>query len=181
MNADMNAPLYGVMAEFRTAHALLAAARQARTAGWRGVEAYAPYPVEGLAEAVGSPRDRVPLYALLGGLVGGIGGYLLQWYAAAVDYPLNVGGRPLHSWPSFIPATFELTVLGAAFAAVFGMLIANGLPRLRHPVFDAPDFEQATRHRFFLCLRAGDDGFDAQRARQFLAELAPLAVNEVVP
>jgi hypothetical protein len=175
----MSGKIYGLMAEFRTGDALLDAARRARAEGYRQVEAYAPYPVEGMAEAVGFTRNRVPLMALLGGIVGGAGGYFLQWYSAVIDYPINVGGRPLHSWPSFIPATFEMSVLGAALAVVFGMLLANGLPRLHHPVFDAPDFEQATRNRFFLCLPASDPHFDVERGKAFLSSLQPLSVSEV--
>ncbi|QDZ30523.1 DUF3341 domain-containing protein [Noviherbaspirillum sp. UKPF54] len=167
------------MAEFRTGEALLEAVRRAREDGYREMEAYAPYPIEGIAEAVGFTRDRVPLMTLLGGFAGGLGGYFLQWYSAVIDFPINVGGRPLHSWPSFIVPTFELTILGAALAAVFGMLAANGLPRLRHPVFDAPDFGQATRNRFFLCLPARDPRFDATRSRAFLQGLDPLSVAEV--
>jgi hypothetical protein len=175
----MSADIYGLIAEFRTSDALLEAARSARDSGYREVEAYAPYAVEGIAEAVGAKPSRVPLMTLLGGVAGGIGGYFLQWYSAVIDYPVNIGGRPLHSWPSFIPATFELTILGAALAAVFGMLAANGLPRLRHPIFDAPDFEQATRNRFFLCLPARDPHFDRERSRAFLDGLQPLSVAEV--
>ncbi|RZI44017.1 DUF3341 domain-containing protein [Herbaspirillum sp. HC18] len=175
----MSDNLYGLIAEFRTGDALLEAARRARDDGYREVEAYAPYPVEGIAEAVGFRRTRVPFITLAGGVAGGLGGYFLQWYAAVIDYPINVGGRPLHSWPSFIPATFELTILGAAVAAVFGMLIANGLPQLRHPIFNAPDFEQATRNRFFLCLPAHDARFDLRRSKDFLQTLQPLSVAEV--
>jgi hypothetical protein len=171
--------IYGLIAEFRTGDALLEAARRARDDGYRELEAYAPYPVEGIAEAVGFRRNRVPLMTFIGGVAGGLGGYFLQWYSAVIDYPINVGGRPLHSWPSFIPATFELTILGAALAAVFGMLAANGLPRLRHPVFNAPDFEQATRNRFFLCLPAHDPHFDDKRSRAFLQGLKPMSVAEV--
>lgn len=175
----MSDRIYGLMAEFRTGDALLEATRCARDDGYRELEAYAPYPIEGIAEAVGFKRNRVPLMTLLGGFAGGIGGYLLQWYSAVVDYPINVGGRPLHSWPSFIVPTFELTILGAALAAVFGMLAANGLPRLYHPVFNAPDFEQVTRNRFFLCLPARDPHFDAKRSKAFLQGLQPLSVAEV--
>ena len=135
--------------------------------------------MEGLAEATGLRRNRVPLATLAGGIVGGLGGYFLQWYSAALDYPLNIGGRPLHSWPSFIPATFELTVLGAALAAVFGMLLLNGLPRLYHPLFNVPEFELASRNRFFLCLRATDPRFERAAAERFLRELQPLKVSEV--
>ncbi|HEY6863917.1 MAG TPA: DUF3341 domain-containing protein [Burkholderiales bacterium] len=175
----MSAPLWGLMAELADADALLAAAQRAGAAGWRRAEAYSPFPVEGVAEALGFARNRVPLLALLGGVAGGVGGYFMQWYSAVVSYPLNIGGRPLHSWPSFIPATFELTVLGAALAAVFGMLALNGLPRLRHPVFDVPEFDTATRNRFFLCLRADDPKFDDDAARRFLEALRPLAILEV--
>ncbi|WP_198358686.1 DUF3341 domain-containing protein [Noviherbaspirillum autotrophicum] len=170
---------YGLIAEFSTGDALLEAARRARAEGYRELEAYAPYAVEGIAEAVGFRRNRVPLMTLLGGVAGGAGGYFLQWYSAVIDFPINVGGRPLHSWPSFIVPTFELTILGAALAAVFGMLAANGLPRLRHPVFNAPDFGQATRNRFFLCLPAHDPHFDAGRSKAFLQGLEPLSVSEV--
>jgi len=175
----MKSQLYGVMAEFTSAEALLAAARKARDAGYGHIEAYSPFPIDGLAEATGFRRNWVPPIVLGGGLIGGLGGYFMQWYSAVVSYPINVGGRPLHSWPSFIPATFELTVLGAALAAVFGMLALNGLPRLRHPVFDVPGFDTATRNRFFLCLRADDPKFDEDAARRFLEALRPLAILEV--
>ena len=175
----MSGKIYGLMAEFRTGDALLEAAKRARDDGYCELEAYAPYVVEGIAEAAGVKRSRVPLMALVGGIVGGLGGYFLQWYSAVIDYPINVGGRPLHSWPSFIPAVFELTILGAALAAVFGMLIANGLPRLHHPIFNAPDFEQVTRNRFFLCLPARDPHYDEKRSRAFLQGLQPMSIAEV--
>ena len=169
---------YGVLAEYRTGAALLDAARHARAAGFAELEAYSPYPVEGLANAIGMAADRMPMLALLGGLTGGIGGFLLQWYAAVIDYPVNVGGRPAGSWQMFVPVTFSLTILGAALATVFGMLVANRLPRLRHPLFDAADFEQASRHRFFLCVRASND--DADAARRMLASTNALQVTEVL-
>ena len=175
----MTDDIYGVLAEFRASEALLDAAKRAREEGFRYVEAYAPYAVEGMAEAVGFTSSKVPLITLIGGIVGAVGGYFLQWYSAVIDYPINVGGRPLHSWPSFIPPTFELTILGAAFAALFGMLVANGLPRLNHPIFNAPDFEQATRNRFFLCLTARDPNFDIDRSKRFLQNLQPMSVVEV--
>lgn len=175
----MSDKMYGLIAEFRTGDALLEAAKRARDEGYRELEAYAPYPVEGIAEAVGFQSKRVPLITLIGGILGGAGGYFLQWYSAVIDYPINVGGRPLHSWPSFIPATFELTILGAALAAVCGMLAANGLPRLHHPIFNAPDFEQATRNRFFLCLPAHDPHYDEKRSKAFLQGLQPMSIAEV--
>jgi len=172
-----SAPLYGLLAEFATADDLLAAVRRARQAGF-SVEAYTPFAVDGMPEAIGFPRNRVPLVTLIGGIAGGCGGYFLQWYSAVVDYPLNIGGRPLHSWPSFMPVTFEMTILGAAFAAVFGMLIMNGLPRLRHPLFDAPDFDLASRNRFFLCLCARGT-FDRDKADALLRELPAIRQCEV--
>jgi ActD protein len=175
----MSERLYGILAEFATAEALLQAARRARAAGWESLEAYSPFTIEGLAEAVGAPRHRVALTTLIGGIVGGLGGYFMQWYAAVISYPINVGGRPLHSWPSFIPVTFEMTVLGAALAAVFGMFMANGLPRLHHPLFAMPEFDLATRNRFFLCICARNPGFDAERAQAFLRKLDPLKLSEV--
>ena len=173
------APVYGLIAEFADERALVDAARRARAEGYRNIDAYAPFSVEGLSDALGFRKDRVALITLLGGIVGGVGVYFLQWYTAVIDYPINAGGRPLHSWPAFIPATFEMTVLGAALAAFFGMLILNGLPRLNHPIFDAPDFDLASRNRFFLCIEAADPRFDAEQTRRFLDELDPMNVGEV--
>lgn len=172
-------PLYGVMAEFRTPEALLAAVRRAREAGYQRVEAYSPFPVEGLAEATGMKRNWVSAIVLAGGLAGGIGGYFMQWYSAVISYPINSGGKPPHSWPEFIPVTFELTVLTAAIVGVLGMLFLNGLPRLTHPVFNLREFDLASRNRFFLCLRSGEPKFSPQTARQFLDRLEPMAIWEV--
>ena len=171
--------LYGLMAELESADTLLEAASDARAAGFARIEAYSPFPVEGLADALGFERSRVPLATLLGGIAGGVGGFFLQWYTAVIDYPINSGGRPLNSWPEFIPVTFEMTVLGAALAAVCVMLLANGLPRLRHPVFNVDEFELATRNRFFLCLLCDAPRFDERAARAFLGRLQPLRVIEV--
>lgn len=175
----MSAPLYGLLAEFGTPGALLAAGRAARAHGYARFEAYAPFAVEGLDELVGLERNHVPLLTLLGGIAGGAGTYFLQWYSAVIDYPINVGGRPLHSWPSFLPATFEITILGAALAAVFGMLVLNGLPRLHHPLFEIEEFELATRNRFFLCLPARDPAFDLARSTELLRAMDPLLLREV--
>jgi hypothetical protein len=172
---------WALMAEFGTADQLLAAARRVREAGYRHAEAYSPFPVEGLAQALGFERSRVPLFTFLGGLAGGAGGYFMQWYSAVIDYPVNIAGRPLHSWPMFVPVTFELAVLGAAFAAVLSMLAGSGLPRLRHPVFAAPDFDLATRNRFFLFLRSDETAFDAEQAAKLLDSLQPLRRVEVRP
>jgi hypothetical protein len=175
----MSETLYGLMAEFATPENLKAAAEQARAAGYRRVEAYAPFPVEGLAEATGMKRNWVPPIVLAGGLAGGLGGYFMQWYSAVVSYPINSGGKPPHSWPEFIPVTFELTVLCAALAGVLGMLLLNGLPRLYHPVFNVREFDLASRNRFFLCLRSGEPKFAAGSARDFLRGLQPIGIWDV--
>ncbi|NTV11199.1 MAG: DUF3341 domain-containing protein [Zoogloea sp.] len=173
--------LYGMLAEFTTADALLAAVSHGRERGWL-VEAYTPFPVEGLDEAVGFhplQRRAIPVITFLGGLAGGLGGYFLQWYSAVVDYPINSGGRPLHSWPAFMPATFALTILGAALAAVLAMLLANGLPRLRHPLFELREFDLASRNRFFLCLRRETGLLEVEAARAFLLDQGAMKVQEV--
>jgi len=172
------ARLYALLAEFAEPEPLVDAVRQCRGT-YREVEAYTPYSVDGLAEALGLTHNRVPLIGLIGGLAGGLGVYFLQWYTAVIDYPINAGGRPLHSWPAFIPATFELTVLGAALAIFFGLWALNGLPRLNHPMFNAPDFDLASRNRFFVAVRATDPRFDVQATRDFLQGLRPLRVIDV--
>ncbi len=175
----MSAPLHGIMAEFEKPGQLLHAARAAYGAGYRKMDAYSPYAVEGVAEAIGFHRTRVPLIVLLGGICGALTAYGMQWYSAVLDYRLNVGGRPPHSWPAFVPITFELTVLFAAIAGVIGMLALNGLPKPYHPVFNAPEFKLASQTRFFLCIEAGDPQFDAEKVRAFLETLAPEKVMEV--
>ena len=158
---------------------LVRAARTARAAGFRHLDAYTPFPVEELSHALGVRPSRLPLVVLLGGLAGGLAGYLLQWWTAVVAYPINVGGRPLHSWPAFIVPTFETTVLGAAIAAVLGMLALNGLPMPYHPVFNVPRFALSSRDRFFLCIEATDPLFDREGTRRFLERLVPRQVSEV--
>jgi len=170
---------YGMIAEFTGPEPLVEATTRAFAAGYRRLDAYTPFPVHGLAEAMGRRGIRIPLIVLAGGILGGLGGFLLQAYAAAYDYPLNIGGRPFFSWPSFIPITFELTILGAVFAAVFGMLALNGLPQPHHPIFNAPNFELATRSHFFLCIEAADPGYDNAGTRKFLESLGPKSVSEV--
>ncbi len=170
---------WALMAEYETAEALVLAAQAAYDKGYRHAEAYAPYAVEGLAEALGHRRSRIPAITFAGGLVGGLGGYFMQWYAAVVSYPEEIGARPLHSWPMFVPITFEMTVLFAAFTAFFAVLIGNRLPRLAHPIFDAPDFDLATRNRFFLCLLRDDPAFDEASAVALLDATRPLRRAEV--
>ncbi len=173
--------LYGVLAEFTTPDELLAATRRAYEAGYRRMDAYTPFPIEGLAAALGFQRTRLPLIVLLGGIVGGLGGYLMQYWIAAIDYPLNIGGRPFNSWPAFIPVTFELTILVAALAAVLGLLVLNGLPMPYHPLFNVPRFELATRNGFFLCIEARDPQFDRDATRRFLASVKAREVYDVEP
>lgn len=172
-------PIYGLLAEFDEVDALVSAAKAARQAGYRRLDAYTPLPVEALNEAIGIKPTRLPLIVLIGGLIGGFGGYLMQYYAHVISYPLNIGGRPLNSWPLFIPITFELTILGASVAGVLGMLALNGLPMPYHPLFHVPRFAQASRNRFFLCIEARDARFDREKTAAFLASLMPREVTEV--
>src|SRR5947209_15624383 len=174
-------PIYGLAAEFDNPVTLLAAANSAREAGYQKMSAYSPFPVEGLDEALGPKREHLPMIVLIGGILGGITGFLLQYLTAAVTYPLNIGGRPLNSWPAFIPVTFECTILGAALSAVFGMLALNGLPMPYHPVFNVDRFALASRSRFFLCIEARDRKFDVDGTRQFLESLGPREVSAVEP
>jgi Protein of unknown function (DUF3341) len=174
-------PIYGLMAEFDSPEALLEAGRRAFAEGFRRMDAYSPFPVDGLAEAIGFHRTRVPLIVLIGGIIGCLGGFYLQYWVAVIDYPINIGGRPLNSWPSFIPVTFELTILLAALAAFFGVLALNRLPMPYHPVFNVERFELASRNRFFLCIEAADTNFDLERTRRFLDEIGSLGTYEVEP
>ena len=172
-------PPYGLVAEFDSASGLVSAAEKARDEGFRRMDAYSPFPVEGLMEALGHRAAVLPWLVLAGGILGGVGGYLLQYITSVHSYPLNVAGRPLHSWPAFIPVTFECTILGASLAAVLGMLALNGLPMPYHPLFHVERFALASRDRFFLCIRAVDAKYDAQGTRRFLEGLGAREVTEV--
>ncbi len=172
-------PIYGMMAEFDTPAALIEAAKRTYQAGYKKIDAYTPFPIEGLAEEIGFHRDEVPLVVLIGGLVGGLTGYLMQYWMSAVAYPLNIGGKPYHSWPAFIVITFEMTILFAGISAVFGMLALNGLPMPYHPVFNVPRFTRASRDRFFLVVFSSDVNYDPAATRQFLESLDPRSVSEV--
>jgi hypothetical protein len=173
------APLHGVIAEFESPAALIEAARQARAAGYRKLDAYTPYPIEELAHALALPRTKLPVLVFAGGALGCATGLAMQWFATAVHYPVNVAGRPLASWPSYVPITFELTVLFAAIAAVLGMLALNGLPMPYHPVFNVPGFALASRDRFFLSVEAVDPLFDVEKTKAFLSSLGAREVSEV--
>lgn len=165
--------IYGLMAEFLTPEEIVAAARRARQAGYRALDAYTPYPVEGLSAELGVRRTRLPFIVLVSGLVGAAVGFFMQYYSIGVDYPLNVGGRPYNSWPAYMPITFEVMVLVAALSAVFGMLFLNGLPEPYHPVFHVERFVRASQDRFFLCIEATDPRFDRVETEAFLASLGP--------
>jgi hypothetical protein len=167
------------MAEFENPSDAVAAARHVYEAGYRKIDAFSPYPVEELSEAIGVHSTRMPLIVLIGGLLGGSLGYLMQYYLLVISYPLNVGGKPPHSWPAFIPITFEMTVLGAALFAVFGMMALNGLPEPYHPVFNAPNFALASRDRFFVLVESTDPKFDRERTAEFLRSLGPREVTDV--
>jgi hypothetical protein len=179
MQRAAKSSLYGIMAEFDDPNALVAATHRAYLEGYRRMDAYSPFPIEELHEALGSRHTRLPLIVLIGGLVGCIGGYALQYWVSAAAYPLNIGGKPLHSWPAFIPVTFECTILVAALSAVFGMLALNGLPMPYHPVFNVSRFALASRNRFFLCIEATDTKFGLEETRKFLETLGPREVTTV--
>ncbi len=173
------AELFGLMAEFEDHEKLIQAVKQAFGEGYRSMDAYSPFPIDGLAEEMGHEYTAVPLFTLVGGIIGGLGGYFMEWYSMSRLYPLNVGGRPLHSWPNFIPVTFELTVLIASLSAFLSVFVLNRLPQLNHPVFNVPEFERASIDRFFLCIEADDPKFNIESTRKFLEELKPVKVTEV--
>ena len=169
------------MAEFDNPTALVEAANKARLAGYRSMDAYSPIPLHELDEALGLKRTRLPRLVLIGGILGGLGGFGLEAWASAIEYPMNIGGRPYLSWPQFIPVTFETTVLGAALTCFVGMWALNRLPMPYHPVFNVPAFARASTDRFFLCIEATDKQFDLADTRRFLEGLHPLGVSEVAP
>jgi len=172
-------PIYGMMAEFDSAKDLVVAARRTHGAGYKKIDAYSPFPVEDLADAIGFHKNGVPLVTLIGAIIGGLTGYLLQYWVAVVNYPVNIGGRPYHSWPAFIIITFELTVLFGGISAVFGMLALNGLPMPYHPVFNVERFAMASKDRFFLIIFSSDPKYNPAGTRQFLEGLTPRSVSEV--
>jgi hypothetical protein len=170
--------IYGLAAEFESDARLMRAAEEAYARGYRKMDGYTPFPIEGLGKALGK-KNRIPLLVLCAGILGGCSAYFMEWFASVISYPINVGGRPLHSWPAFIPITFELTVLGASLTAFFFSLGLSGLPQPYHPMFNLPEFERASQDRFFLCIEAEDTLFDPGATREFLESLEPLTVSEV--
>jgi Protein of unknown function (DUF3341) len=178
-HATTTPALYGLLAEFGTPTDLVVASKAAYAAGYRKMDAYSPYPVEEASEAIGFHKTRIPLIVLLGGLLGGTSAYALQYWINVIDYPMNIGGRPWHSWPAFIVPTFEMTVLFAGLAGVFGMFALNGLPMPYHPLFNVDKFGAVTRDRFFLCVEAADPKFDLVGTQEFMMTLKPLSISEV--
>jgi Protein of unknown function (DUF3341) len=171
--------VHGLLAEFDDPTSLVEATERAHHEGYRCMDAYSPYPIEELHHALGSPKSRLPLIVLIGGILGGLGGLSLEYWVSAITYPLNIGGKPFASWPAFIPVTFECTILGAALSCVLGMLALNSLPMPYHPVFNVPRFALASRNRFFLCIESKDPRFDIDRTRHFLETLSPREVSTV--
>ena len=177
----MNKHVYGLLAEFESPTALVEAARAAREKGYRKLDAYTPFPIEELTDVLHLHHNKLPLIVLLGGILGGLSGFLLQYYVTVVEFPINVGGRPLLSWPAYIIITFELTILFAAISCVLGLLALCGLPMPYHPTFNVPRFALASRNRFFLCIEARDPLFDIKQTCDFLESLEPREVSEVAP
>jgi hypothetical protein len=173
------ARLHGLVAMFDSAETVLGAAREARAAGFTRMDAYTPFPVDGLAETLGLSGEGMRWWVLAGGILGALAGYGVQYWTAVVDYPLNIGGKPVHAWPAFLLVTFEMAVLFGALGGFIGLLIRTGLPRLHHPLFGADCFQLASRDRFFLLVEADDPRFDASGTADFLHSLKPLDVAEV--
>ncbi len=171
--------LYGLLAEFDDAEKLVTATRHTREAGYRRIDAYAPFPVDGLSEALGLTHTSLSWIVLIGGIIGALAGYGLQYYVEVIANPITVGGKPLNSWPAFMPVTFETTILGAALAGVIGLLVLNRLPMPYHPVFNIEAFARATQNGFFLCIETADPQFDMQKTREFLQSLQPREVYDV--
>ena len=181
MTVEHRPTLHGVMGEFATPSDLVSAIEQVRSKGYTKVDAYTPFPIEEAWEALGHHKSPVPLIVLIGGIVGGLSGFFLQYWVSVIEYPLNVGGRPFNSWPSFIPVTFECTILGAVLSAVAGVFILNGLPEPYHPVFNVERFAFASRNRYFICIEAVDPQFNRDQVHQLLLDLNAVEATDVDP
>jgi len=173
------ASVYGLLAEFDTPADLVAATRRVHAEGYRKIDTFSPFPVEEAWEAMHHHDKRLSLIVLLGGLTGMVSDYGLEYWVHTMAYPVNVAGKPLNSWPQFIPVMFELTILFAAIAGVIGMIALNGLPQPYHPAFNVPRFAMASRNRFFLCIESTDPLFDRSKTSEFLETLEPKEVSEV--
>ena len=173
-------PVWGLLAEYREPEELMEAAERAKDNGFTKMDAYTPFPVHGINELLGQKKTKLQWLVLLCGILGGTGGFFMQWFASVVDNPWNIGGRPLNSWPSFMPVSFELTILFAALGAVLGMTVSNGLPKPYHPVFNVKEFS-ASQDKFYLCIEAEDKKFELHETKKFLQSLKPNAVYEVEP
>jgi hypothetical protein len=178
-HAPLSPAIYGILAEFDSSTDLVYAARAAYAAGYRKMDAYSPFPIEEASDAIGFHKSRVPLIVLLGGLLGGLSGFGLQYWINVISYPLNIGGKPYNSWPAFIVPTFEMTILFAGLAGVLGMFALNGLPMPYHPLFNVDRFSAVTRDKFFLCVEAADPKFDLVDTQRFMESLKPLSISEV--
>lgn len=178
-HTEVEDPTYGLLAEFETADQLIGATKKANEAGYRRMDGFSPYPLPGVADAMGFKFSEMAIVMLLGGLIGGTAGFLMQYWTQSMDYAVNVGGRPYNSWPAFIPVTFETTILTTALTGVFGLIALCGLPMPYHPLFNIKRFERASQDRFFLCIEAADEKFDIRATREFLEGLGPVAVEEV--
>ena len=172
--------IYGLLAEFDTPTELVNACKAAYAEGYREMDAYSPFPVEEASEAIGFHKSAVPLIVLVGGILGGLSGFMLQYWINVIAYPLNIGGKPFNSWPAFIVPTFEMTILFAGLSGMFGMFALNGLPRPYHPLFHVARFSKVTRNKFFLCVEAIDPKFDLVGTQEFMVRLTPLSIS-VVP
>ena len=178
-HAQLSPAIYGILAEFDSSTDLVYATKAAYAAGYRKMDAYSPFPIEEASEALGFHKSRVPLIVLLGGLLGGLSGFGLQYWINVISYPLNIGGKPYDSWPAFIVPTFEMTILFAGLSGVFGMFALNGLPMPYHPLFNVDRFSAVTRDKFFLCVEAADPKFDLVDTQRFMESLKPLSISEV--
>lgn len=174
-------PLYALVAQFDSVEAIRQAAERTRQAGYTRTDAYTPFPVEGLDEDLGLRPTNLGWVVLVVGLLAGLGGFFMQWWAATSYYPINVGGRPLNSWPNWIIIMYEITILSAGLTAGIGMILRNGLPRPYNSIFNTPGFEQASRDKFFLAIEATDPRFDLDQTRAVLEALGPERVSEVEP